>query len=57
MKIVQGVLLPAVITLACSAVNGLAADDVTTFQEAFTKGKITGDVKSYFFGQTFESDT
>ena len=53
----KGIILMAACTLSCLSTAAFATDDAATFQEAFTKGKIKGDVKSYFFAQTFKSDT
>ncbi len=37
--------------------NSVADDDAASLKEAFTKGTVEGSLKSYYYAETFESDT
>lgn len=42
--------------MGCTSL-AVADDDVTSLQEAFSKGEVSGAVKTYYFAQTFDADS
>jgi len=42
--------------IMCCTSFALADDDATSIQDAFSKGEVSGSLKTYYFAQTFDAD-
>lgn len=58
---VMGTLKSVVVTGSILAISitstAFATDDATSLREAFTKGKASGNLKSFYYAETFDTDT